>query len=61
MADKIWFIIVALGPLLLGAAIAYSILKKRRLTASEKVAQKEAVEQLYNKPEGGRDPTFHRR
>jgi hypothetical protein len=61
MADKFWFIIVDLGPLLLGAVIAYSILKKRRLTSSEKMEQKEAVEQLYDKPEGGRDPTFHRR
>jgi len=61
MADKFWFIIVALGPLLLGAVIAYSILKKRRLTSNEKIEQKEAVEQLYDKPEGGRDPTFHRR
>lgn len=61
MADKLWFIVVALGPLLLGAVIAYSILKKRRLNTSEKVEQKEAVERLYDKPEGGREPTFHQR
>ncbi|MCJ8520150.1 hypothetical protein ABID21_003150 [Pseudorhizobium tarimense] len=61
MADKLWFIVVALGPLLLGCVVAYSLMRRRRLHTSEKVQQKEATERLYDKPEGGREPTFNRR
>lgn len=61
MADKIWFVVVALGPVLLGCAIAYALMRRRRLSTSEVVEQKEATERLYDKPEGGRDPTFHNR
>ncbi|HEV7433645.1 hypothetical protein [Rhizobium halophilum] len=61
MADKLWFIVVALGPLLLGGVIAYSLIRRRRLRATEQIEQKEAVERLYDKPEGGREPTFTRR
>ncbi|KEQ07694.1 MULTISPECIES: hypothetical protein [Pseudorhizobium] len=61
MADKIWFIVVALGPVLLGCIIAYALMRRRRLNTTEVVEQKEAMEQLYDKPEGGREPTFHQR
>jgi hypothetical protein len=61
MADKLWFIVVALGPLLLGAVIAYSILKRRSLRPAEQVHQDDAIERLYDKPEGGREPTLNRR
>lgn len=60
MADKLWFIVVALGPLLLGGVIAYALMRRRRLSTSEKVEQEKAVERLYDKPGGGREPTLHR-
>ena len=56
MADNFWFIVVAVGPILLGAAIAYALLQRRRLTAKEKRQQEEAIEELYDKPAGGREP-----
>ena len=61
MEDKLWFIIVALGPVLLGAALVYAMRHRRRLSKAEKIRQEEAVEQLYDKPPGGREPTAERR
>ena len=61
MADKLWFLVVALGPLLLGCVIAYSLMRRRRLHTGEKAQQKEAMERLYDKPEGGREPNLDRR
>ena len=58
MADKLWFVIVALGPVLLGIVIAYGLMRRRRLSTAEKVRQEKAVERLFDKPEGGRQPTF---
>jgi hypothetical protein len=57
MEDKLWFVIVALGPVLLGAALVYAMRHRRRLSKAEKIRQEEAVEQLYEKPPGGREPT----
>jgi hypothetical protein len=54
MADNLWFILVALGPVILGGAIAYALMKRRRLTGAEKAQQHEAVERLYDKPQSGR-------
>lgn len=61
MADKIWFIVVALGPVLLGCAIAFALMRRRRLNTAEVVEQNKAVERLYDKPEGGRETTFPQR
>lgn len=47
MADLIWFIAVAIGPVMLGAAIAYAMLRQRRLSAREKHEQNDAVRHLY--------------
>ena len=57
MADKLWFIVVALGPVLLGCAIAYALMRKRRLSTTEMARQENAVERLYDKPKGGREHT----
>jgi hypothetical protein len=57
MADNIWLILVALGPVILAAAIAYALLRRRRLSTDERIAQEEAVERLYDKPKGGRQPS----
>ncbi len=56
MADNLWFVIVGIGPLLLGVAIAYALMKRRRLTGTEKMQQEQAIERLYDKPRGGREP-----
>lgn len=61
MADNFWFIVVALGPVLLGGAIFYALLRRRRLTPGEERRQEEAVERLYDKPPGGREPHPHSR
>ncbi|MGW9229581.1 hypothetical protein ACWGPT_01785 [Pseudorhizobium sp. NPDC055634] len=58
MADKLWFLIVAIGPVLLGLVLAFALMRKRRISSVEKARQEEAVEQLYDKPEGGRQPTY---
>lgn len=61
MADNFWFIVVALGPVLLGCAIIYALLRRRRLSTHEKIRQEEAIERLYDKPPGGREPHPHGR
>ncbi len=42
-----WLFAVALGPVILGAAILYAYTKRRRLTSREKAEQHEAVQELY--------------
>jgi hypothetical protein len=61
MADNFWFFLVALGPVILAAAIIYAVMRRRRLSAGEKAAQETAMERLYDKPQGGRQATPHRR
>ncbi|MBH0236334.1 hypothetical protein [Methylobrevis albus] len=55
MDNLLWFFAVAIGPLLLGAAIVYGMTRNRNLTAPEKRAQTAATEELYDKDE--RSPT----
>ena len=45
-------------PVLLGLVLAFALMRKRRISSVEKARQEEAVEQLYDKPEGGRQPTY---
>jgi hypothetical protein len=59
MADNLWFFAVAIGPILLGAAILYGIMHRRRLSRGEQHRQEDAVEHLYDKPPGGREPSTH--
>lgn len=49
MADNLWFLIVALGPVLLGCAIVYALMQRRRLSSEEKHQQSEAIDRLYEK------------
>jgi hypothetical protein len=58
---ELWFVIVALGPVLLGIVIAYAIVRRRRLSPAEKIRQKEAVKRLYDKPERDRETTLKQR
>lgn len=48
-----WLLVVAGGPLLLAVAFAYVLLRRRRLTPSERVAQHEAIEDLYDEDHAG--------
>lgn len=47
MTEFLWLLLVAAGPVLLGAAAAYALLNRRRLTPGEKSAQKRGTERLY--------------
>ncbi|MCV0397931.1 MAG: hypothetical protein K5872_10510 [Rhizobiaceae bacterium] len=48
MADILWFIAVAGGPVLLAVLFGYALWNKRRLTPAEKAARHDAIEQLYD-------------
>jgi hypothetical protein len=49
-----WWWATILGPIVLGAVIAYALMTERRLTLAERAAQKEAVKRLYgHEPEHG--------
>lgn len=48
MADLMWLIVVAGGPLLLGGVIAYALLRQRKLSGREKQEQTRQVEKLYD-------------
>ncbi|MBE0692161.1 MAG: hypothetical protein IH590_03525 [Aquamicrobium sp.] len=51
MADLFWLFATAGGAVILGMAIAYALLTRRRLTRSEQRAQDRKVDQLYSEPE----------
>ncbi len=42
-----WGFVVAIGPLLLAAAMIYAGLRQRRLSPGEKRAQREKIAELY--------------
>jgi hypothetical protein len=49
ISEYLWFAAVALGPVILGAAVAYALLRRRRLTRRERVESREATEDLYRR------------
>ncbi|MEA3536325.1 hypothetical protein [Rhizobium sp. CC-YZS058] len=49
MENNIWLFATAGGALILGLAIAYGIMARRRLSGVEKAMQKRRVEELYDK------------
>ena len=49
MTTYLWLLVVAGGPLLIALAIAYAMIRSRRLTRSERQARQEAVEDMYQK------------
>lgn len=51
MTEMFWLFATAGGAAILGVAIAYALLSRRRLTYAEKSAQERKVRQLYR--EGG--------
>ena len=46
--DVLWFIVVAIGPVILAAAIIYAVMRRRRLTLAERLDQKRATDELYH-------------
>jgi hypothetical protein len=45
----LWLVVTAGGPVLLAIAIVYGIAHRRRLSRGEKAAQRDAVDQLYER------------
>ncbi|QEE45527.1 hypothetical protein FVA81_13335 [Rhizobium sp. WL3] len=61
MINYLWLAVVMIGPVLLGAAIGYAILRQRRLSARERINSDAATHELYlndenadTRPLGGR-------
>ncbi|KPF57784.1 hypothetical protein [Rhizobium sp. AAP116] len=51
MINYLWLFVVALGPILLGGAVFYAIMRQRRLTRRERINQDAATRELYEKDE----------
>lgn len=49
LSEFLWFVAVALGPVMLGAAIAFALLRRRRLSMRERMESREATERLYRR------------
>lgn len=49
--SSVWSLATVLGPIVLIVAIAYALIRRRRLTPAERVAQKDATERGYSEPE----------
>lgn len=47
LSEFLWFAAVALGPVVLSAALAYALLRRRRLSARERIESRRATEDLY--------------
>lgn len=47
MAEYMWFLTVAGGPLILGIIIAFALLRRRRLSRREQQKQNQATRELY--------------
>ncbi|MFD1746785.1 LPXTG cell wall anchor domain-containing protein [Rhizobium helianthi] len=51
MADNLWFIAVALGPVLLGGAIVFAMMRRRRFSQDEIEERRAANHDLYDRPQ----------
>jgi hypothetical protein len=49
--SSIWTLATVLGPVVLIVVILYALVRRRRLTPAERVAQKDATERGYSEPE----------
>lgn len=49
MTTFLWLLVVAGGPILIALALAYGMMRSRRLTRSEEQAREDAIERLYEK------------
>jgi hypothetical protein len=50
MTTFMWIMVVAGGPVILGCAIAYAMLRSRRLTPDEEHKRDDAIKDMYHKP-----------
>lgn len=48
MTTFLWLLVLAGGPLLIALALAYGMMRSRRLTRGEKRAREDAIERLYD-------------
>lgn len=49
LSEFLWFVAVALGPVVLGAAAAYALLRRRRPSSPERVVSRVATKELNRK------------
>lgn len=47
LSDYLWFFAVAGGPVVLGAAFVYALLRRRRLSRREKAERDKKTRELY--------------
>jgi hypothetical protein len=45
-----WWWVTVIGPIVLAAVLAYTLLTRRRLSPREKVTQDRAIDREYNSP-----------
>ena len=48
MTTFLWLLVVAGGPLLIALALAYGMMRSRKLTRGEERARENAIESLYD-------------
>ncbi|WP_245408872.1 hypothetical protein [Rhizobium wuzhouense] len=51
ISNLFWLLAVIVGPILLGGAIAYALLRQRRLTSDEQKRSDAAAKELYKHDE----------
>jgi hypothetical protein len=49
MTTFMWILVVAGGPVILGCAIAYAMMRSRRLTPTEEHRRDDAIKDMYEK------------
>jgi hypothetical protein len=49
--SSVWGLATVIGPIVLIVLFAYALIRRRRLTPGERVAQNEATERGYREPE----------
>ncbi|WP_097109461.1 hypothetical protein [Hoeflea halophila] len=52
MEYSLWFFAVAIGPVVLAAAMIYGLAKKRRLSRGEKIRRDQKTAELYSENSG---------
>ncbi len=54
MEYLLWFAAVAIGPVILAAAMIYAIMRKRRFSRAEQIERDRKTRELYTEDEGSR-------
>ena len=53
MGGDLWAVATIMGPIILIVVIGYALWTRRQLTATERMRQKDAVQDIYRGGEGG--------